>query len=79
MVLGAFVSLLFVMFWTTRLCVFNDVLHMIVVTLLRVNKQNDPNEDDEDSLDFDGILPQKKQVDVASITEFCWIKNMKLY
>lgn len=52
------------------MCVFNDVLHMIVVTLLRVNKQNDPNEDDEASLDFDGILPQKKQVDVASITEF---------
>lgn len=52
---------------------------MIVVTLLRVNKQNDPNEDDEASLDFDGILPQKKQVDVASITEFFFGKNMKLY
>ncbi|KEH37802.1 hypothetical protein MTR_2g047905 [Medicago truncatula] len=36
---------------------------MIVVTLLRVNKQNDPNDDDEASLDFDGILSQKKQVD----------------
>jgi len=43
---------------------------MIVVKLLRVNKQNDPNDDDEASLDFDGILSQKKQVDVASITIF---------
>jgi len=33
---------------------------MIVVKLLRVNKQNDPNVDDEASLDFDGILSQKK-------------------
>lgn len=50
---------------------------MIVVTLLRVNKQNDPNDEDEASLDFDGILPQKKHVDVAaSITDFffCWRK-----
>jgi len=53
---------------------------MIVVTLFRVNKQNDPNDEDEASLDFDGILPQKKQVDVvASITKFFWMKNMKLY
>ena len=51
---------------------------MIVATLLLVNKQNDPNDDEEASLDFDGILSQKKQVDVASITEFFWIKNMKL-
>jgi hypothetical protein len=43
---------------------------MIVLTLLRVNKQNDPNEDDDESLDFDGILPQKKQVDVASINGY---------
>jgi hypothetical protein len=43
---------------------------MIVLTLLRVNKQNDPNEDDDKSLDFDGILPQKKQLDVASINGF---------
>lgn len=39
----------------------------MVLTLLRVNKQNDPNEEDEASLDFDGILPQKKHVEVASI------------
>jgi len=43
---------------------------MIVVKLLRVNTQNDPNDDDEASLDFDGILSLKKQVDVASITIF---------
>jgi len=52
---------------------------MIVVKLLRVNKQNDPNDDDETSLDFDGILSQKKQVDdVASITIFhCSIIKLK--